>query len=101
MASELGSDFLNQRLNEKENLKDLNSRFASYIEKVRTLEIQNRTLEAKLQQATAVRPANTGKMYEEELRRLRQEINEITNQKERVEMQRDNLVEDLDKWRGK
>jgi len=101
MASELGSDFLNQRLNEKENLKDLNSRFASYIEKVRTLEIQNRTLEAKLAQATSVRPANTGKMYEEELRRLRQEINEITNQKERVEMQRDNLVEDLDKWRGK
>ena len=47
MASELGPEFISQRMNEKENLKNLNNRFASYIEKVRNLEIQNKALEVK------------------------------------------------------
>lgn len=101
MAAELGPDFFNQRQNEKENLKDLNNRFASYIEKVRSLEIQNKALEAKLSQIQNVRPANVDKMYEEELRRLRQEVNELTNMKDRAEMQRENLAEDAQKWRDK
>lgn len=101
MAAELGPDFFNQRQNEKENLKDLNNRFASYIEKVRSLEIQNKALEAKLTQMQNVRPANVDKMYEEELRRLRQEVNELTQMKDRAEMQRENLAEDAQKWRDK
>ena len=63
MAAELGPEFLSQRTNEKENLKNLNNRFASYIEKVRSLEIQNKALEAKLTQFQNVRPANVEKMY--------------------------------------
>lgn len=47
MQSELGPEFISQRMNEKENLKNLNNRFASYIEKVRNLEIQNKALEVK------------------------------------------------------
>jgi len=101
MAAELGPDFMNQRVNEKENLKDLNNRFASYIEKVRSLEIQNKALEAKLNQFQNVRPANVEKMYEEEMRRLRTEVNELTNVKDRAELQRDNLAEDAAKWRDK
>merc|ERR1711981_905015 len=101
MAAELGPDFMNQRVNEKENLKDLNNRFASYIEKVRSLEIQNKALEAKLNQLQNVRPANVDKMYEEELRRLRAEVNELTSIKDRAELQRDNLAEDAAKWRDK
>merc|ERR1711981_1397740 len=101
MAAELGPDFYNQRQNEKENLKDLNNRFASYIEKVRSLEIQNKALEAKLNQLQNVRPANVDKMYEEELRRLRAEVNELTSIKDRAEMQRDNLADDAQKWRDK
>jgi chromosome segregation ATPase len=101
MAAELGPDFMNQRVNEKENLKDLNNRFASYIEKVRSLEIQNKALEAKLNQFQNVRPANVEKMYEEEMRRLRTEVNELTNIKDRAELQRDNLGEDAAKWRDK
>merc|ERR1712066_572258 len=81
--------------------KDLNNRFASYIEKVRSLEIQNKALEAKLNQLQNVRPANVDKMYEEELRRLRAEVNELTSIKDRAEMQRDNLADDAQKWRDK
>jgi chromosome segregation ATPase len=88
-------------MNEKENLKNLNNRFASYIEKVRNLEIQNKALEVKLEQIQNVRPANIDKMYEEEMRRLRQEVNELTNIKDRTELQRDNLSEDCAKWRDK
>merc|ERR1712226_1003205 len=40
-------------------------------------------------------------MYEEEMRRLRQEVNELTNIKDRTELQRDNLSEDCAKWRDK
>merc|ERR1712168_1459501 len=39
--------------------------------------------------------------YEEELRRLRNEVNELTNAKDRAELQRDNLAEDAAKWRDK
>lgn len=101
MAAELGPEFISQRMNEKENLKNLNNRFASYIEKVRNLEIQNKALEVKLEQIQNVRPANIDKMYEEEMRRLRQEVNELTNIKDRTELQRDNLSEDCAKWRDK
>jgi chromosome segregation ATPase len=101
MAAELGPEFLSQRTNEKENLKNLNNRFASYIEKVRSLEIQNKALEAKLNQFQNVRPANVEKMYEEEMRRLRTEVNEITNIKDRAELARDNFAEDAAKWRDK
>lgn len=101
MASDLGPEFVNQRMNEKENLKNLNNRFASYIEKVRSLEVQNKALEAKLDQIQKVRPAGIDKMYEEEMRRLRQEVNELTNIKDRTELQRDNLSEDCAKWRDK
>merc|ERR1711881_38052 len=41
---DLGPDFVARRVNEKENLKSLNNRFASYIKKVRHLEVQNKTL---------------------------------------------------------
>jgi len=101
MAAELGPEFLSQRTNEKENLKNLNNRFATYIEKVRSLEIQNKALEAKLNQFQNVRPANVEKMYEEEMRRLRTEVNEITNIKDRAELARDNFAEDAAKWRDK
>jgi len=101
MQSDLGPEFINQRMNEKENLKNLNNRFATYIEKVRNLEIQNKALEVKLEQIQNVRPAGIDKMYEEEMRRLRQEVNELTNIKDRTELQRDNLSEDCAKWRDK
>jgi chromosome segregation ATPase len=101
MAAELGPEFLSQRTNEKENLKNLNNRFASYIDKVRSLEIQNKALEAKLTQYQNVRPANVEKMYEEEMRRLRSEVNEVTNIKDRAELARDNFAEDAAKWRDK
>ena len=39
------------RHNEKEQLGHLNNRFASYIEKVRYLEEQNKILELKIKQA--------------------------------------------------
>merc|ERR1712226_1101473 len=54
-----------------------------------------------LEQIQNVRPAGIDKMYEEEMRRLRQEVNELTNIKDRAELARDNFAEDAAKWRDK
>ena len=101
MAESLGPELLKQRTNEKDKMVNLNNRFASYIEKVRSLEQQNKILETKLIQQQSVRPANTDKLYGEELSRLREEVNKLTTDKERTELQRDNLVENAKKWRDK
>ena len=101
MAGELGPEFLKRRTNEKDNMIGLNNRFATYIEKVRNLEQQNKILESKLIQQQSVRPANTDKLYGEELARLREDVNKLTTDKERTELQRDNLVENARKWRDK
>ena len=46
------------RHEEKEELKDLNNRFASYIERVRYLEQQNKLLDAQLRQITVKYDSN-------------------------------------------
>ncbi|MEY6259409.1 hypothetical protein WJF03_23145, partial [Salmonella enterica subsp. enterica serovar Corvallis] len=47
-ASAINTELLEMRSQEKEQLVDLNDRFATYIEKVRHLELQNRALLAEL-----------------------------------------------------
>merc|ERR1719193_1479464 len=70
----MGDEFQGMRMNEKEELKTLNSRFAGYINKVRALEQANKILEAQIEQLSAMKPTRVGDMYEDELARLRLEI---------------------------
>uniref|UniRef100_A0A8C1DLD6 Desmin n=1 Tax=Cyprinus carpio carpio TaxID=630221 RepID=A0A8C1DLD6_CYPCA len=69
LADAMNQDFLNTRTNEKAELQHLNDRFASYIEKVRFLEQQNQALS----------------------------VDALTNQRSRIELERDNLADDLQK----
>ncbi|XP_007259995.3 desmin a isoform X2 [Astyanax mexicanus] len=97
LADAMNQDFLNTRTNEKAELQHLNDRFASYIEKVRFLEQQNAALVVELDRMRGREPTRITEMYEEEMRELRRQVDAVTNHRARVEVERDNLADDLQK----
>ncbi|NXL68352.1 GFAP protein, partial [Chordeiles acutipennis] len=95
LAAALNSEFRETRTSEKVEMMELNDRFASYIEKVRLLEQQNKVLLVELNQARHQEPSPLADIYREELRDLRRQLEQVGTAKARLEMERDNLAEDL------
>lgn len=95
LAAALNSEFRETRTNEKVEMMELNDRFASYIEKVRLLEQQNKVLVVELNQARNQEPSRLADVYQEELRDLRRHVEQLATAKARLEIERDNLAEDL------
>ncbi|KAM4597730.1 glial fibrillary acidic protein [Polymixia lowei] len=83
------------RTNEKVEMMGLNDRFASYIEKVRFLEQQNKILVVELNQLKGKEPSHLGDIYQEELRDLRRQVDGLSAGKARLEIERDNLAGDV------
>uniref|UniRef100_A0A8C7ZLX7 Neuronal intermediate filament family member 2 n=1 Tax=Oryzias sinensis TaxID=183150 RepID=A0A8C7ZLX7_9TELE len=92
-ASSLNTELLGLRSQEREQLVDLNDRFASYIEKVRNLELQNRALLAELEALRKQKndPSRLQLLYEGEVRSLRAMIDSENGEKIRMEEERDYL----------
>ncbi|XP_034731813.1 keratin, type II cytoskeletal 8 isoform X3 [Etheostoma cragini] len=88
------------RNHEKEQIKTLNNRFASFIDKVRFLEQQNKMLETKwslLQEQTTTR-SNIDAMFEAYIANLRRQLDGLGNEKVKLEGELRNmqgLVEDF------
>uniref|UniRef100_A0A671RLG4 Glial fibrillary acidic protein n=1 Tax=Sinocyclocheilus anshuiensis TaxID=1608454 RepID=A0A671RLG4_9TELE len=91
----LKAQYRETRTNEKVEMMGLNDRFASYIEKVRFLEQQNKMLVAELNQLRGMEPSHLGDIYQEELRELRRQVDGLNAGKARLEIERDNLASDL------
>ncbi|NXL78831.1 GFAP protein, partial [Leptocoma aspasia] len=95
LAAALNSEFRETRTSEKVEMMELNDRFASYIEKVRLLEQQNKVLVLELSQARDQEPSRAADICQEELRDLRRHVEHLATAKARLELERDNLAEDL------
>ncbi|XP_037534533.1 keratin, type II cytoskeletal 8 [Nematolebias whitei] len=75
------------RLQEKEQIKTLNNRFASFIDKVRFLEQQNKMLETKwklLQEQTPSR-SNVDSMFEAYVANLRRQLDNLGHEKVKLD----------------
>ncbi|NXV73297.1 K2CO protein, partial [Atlantisia rogersi] len=88
------------RKEEKEQIKTLNNRFASFIDKVRFLEQQNKMLETKwsLLQDQKTARSNIAPMFEAYITNLRRQLDGLLNDKGRLEGELKNmqdLVEDF------
>lgn len=95
VAEALNQEFLATRSNEKQELQELNDRFASFIEKVRYLETQNAALLAELGQARSKEPTRAADLFQDELRELRRQVDALGKDRDRLQVDRDNLAEDL------
>lgn len=92
-ASTINTELLGLRTQERAQLVDLNDRFATYIEKVRHLELQNRALLAELDALRRRQndPSRLQGLYEGEARSLRAMIDSENGEKMRMEAERDYL----------
>jgi len=95
LSADMNDDFRKTRTNEKVEMQHLNDRFATYIDKVRFLEQQNKMLSAELGQIKGKEPNRATAIYEEELRELRRQIDKLTNEKARGDVERDNLQDEI------
>ena len=102
-SSVLNNEFKIVRTNEKEQMQGLNDRFAMFIDKVRNLEQQNKVLETELVvlRQKQAEPSRLAELYQQEIRELRSQLEELNGEKSQLMIERDNIDDELQKVRGK
>ncbi|XP_006168296.1 peripherin [Tupaia chinensis] len=106
MAEALNQEFLATRSNEKQELQELNDRFANFIEKVRFLEQQNAALRGELSQARGQEPARGDQLLEEETRKredaehnlvlFRKDVDDATLSRLELERKIESLMDEIE-----
>ena len=97
-------EVVTSRNREKKDMQDLNERFASYIEKVRFLEAQNRKLADELEKLKAKWGKETTAikaMYQAELDEARRLLDEAEKDKAKFQIRADTLEEQMGELKEK
>ncbi|XP_046731998.1 vimentin like [Silurus meridionalis] len=87
--------------------QSINDRFVSYIEKVRVLEQRNEALREELEHwrgggvGGCTGTTRLAVVYAHEVNELRRHVDQLTSEKARAEVQRDNLLVDMERIRSK
>ncbi|NP_001095227.1 keratin, type II cytoskeletal [Xenopus laevis] len=92
------------RQEEREQIKTLNNKFASFIDKVRFLEQQNRVLETKwelLQNQKSAKASNIGPLFEAYIANLRRQLESLTNDKGKLEGELRNMQDLVEDFKNK
>lgn len=78
-------------------MQGLNDRFAMFIDKVRNLEQQNKVLESELVtlRQKQSEPSRMAHLYQQEMRELRSQLDELSRDKNRMLIERNNIEDEL------
>lgn len=101
---ELGTEMHGRRANEKEEMQELNAKFAAYIDKVQALEQRNSTLRselATLQSRYGGGSAGVAQEYELKFQEVRNLIEALTDEKGAADIERGYIAEEAETWRLK
>ncbi|XP_003790673.1 keratin, type II cytoskeletal 1 [Otolemur garnettii] len=90
---------------EREQIKSLNNQFVNFIDKVRFLEQQNQVLQTKwemLQQVdTSVRTHNLEPLFEQYISKLRNDVEHLKSDQNRMDMELKNMQDMVEDYRNK
>ncbi|XP_044534655.1 keratin, type II cytoskeletal 6A-like isoform X2 [Gracilinanus agilis] len=93
------------RTEEREQIKTLNNKFASFIDKVRFLEQQNKVLETKWtllqEQGTKTVRQNLEPMFEAYISQLRAQLDKTTNEKGYLDSELRNMQDQVEDFKNK
>ena len=93
------NEVITVRDKEKKDMQGLNERFASYIEKVRFLEAQNKALLAEIERLKKLKGFDVSEikeLYENELKEFRTIVDDLTNEKAKFDSTLVGLQDALD-----
>ncbi|XP_068123349.1 keratin, type II cytoskeletal 7-like [Hyperolius riggenbachi] len=93
------------RKEEREQIKTLNNKFASFIDKVRFLEQQNKVLETKWEllqnQKSGGKASNVGPLFEAYIANLRRQLDGLVNEKSRLDGEHRNMQDLVEDFKNK
>ncbi|XP_051016357.1 keratin, type II cytoskeletal 4 [Acomys russatus] len=102
---EIDPEIQKVRTAEREQIKTLNNKFASFIDKVRFLEQQNKVLETKWnllqQQTTITSPRNLDSFFETYISALRKNLDALVNDKGRLQSELKLMQDSVEDFKSK